>query len=144
MIIPFSRKGSDMEIIAATNHPPAASRPSAVAGVAAGVTGGTGLLALVNSIPDTNHWKPLLTLASPTVAVVISALWGFLMSRVQNWVSEKTLDSELKKAEAACDKVESDERSSQKAKEDARAKMEFLRSMKLMYHSKRVEAIIHG
>ncbi len=61
------------------------------AGVA-GVSGGTSLLALINSLPDTNHWKPLLMFASPTVAVAIGWVWLLAMKRLDNWIAERSLE----------------------------------------------------
>src|SRR5262249_40867242 len=67
------------------------------AGVA-GASGGTSILALVSSIPDTSHWKPVLLFATPTIAVAISAIWVFAMSVLQNWIDDIYLDYQLKKA----------------------------------------------
>jgi len=115
---------------------------STVGAGVAGASGGTGLLALVNSVPDASHWKPLLMFASPTIAVVISGLWVFAMKRLDNWVAERSLDSELKKAESALRAIELDQQSSDRVRKEARAKVEALRMLKLTLHSNRAQAIV--
>jgi hypothetical protein len=105
--------------------PVARGRSTVGAGVA-GATGGTSLLALVNTIPDSSRWKPVLTFASPTIAVAISGLWVFLKTRLEIWGDDRSLDSELKKAEETLKVIESDKSSSDKTTEDARKKMEAL------------------
>jgi hypothetical protein len=121
---------------------PGANGNSKLGAGVAGASGGTGLLALVNSIPDTNHWKPLLTFASPTMAVAISGLWVFAMARLDNWVAERSLSSELTKAEAALQAIEVDQQSSERVRKEARAKVEALRLLKLTLHANRAQAIV--
>jgi hypothetical protein len=117
-------------------------RKSTVGAGVAGASGGTGLLAVVNSIPDTSHWKPLLMFAAPTIAVAISGLWALAMKWLDNWIADRSLDSELRKAETTLLAIEADQRSSDRIRKEARAKVEALRLLKITLHSNRAQAIV--
>jgi len=64
------------------------------------------------------------------------------MKRLDNWVAERSLDSELKKAESALRAIELDQQSSDRVRKEARAKVEALRMLKLTLHSNRAQAIV--
>jgi len=115
---------------------------SNVGAAVAGASGGTGLLALVNAIPDNSHWKPLLIFASPTISIAITGIWVFVMKRLDNWLADRSLDAELRKAETALRAIEADPQSSERVKKDARTKVEALRMLKLTLHSNRAQAIV--
>ena len=44
---------------------------------AAGAGGGTVLVVLARSLPDTNPWKTPLLIVAPSVTVIVSAIWLF-------------------------------------------------------------------
>jgi len=115
--------------------------PPIGAGVA-GASGGTGILAMVSAIPDTSQWKPILTFASPTVAVAITAIYVFTTSIFEKWLADRSLASELTKADDALREIEADPKSSETLKTNARTKVEALRLLKLTLHTNRAQAIV--
>ena len=122
--------------------PVQSSTKSSVGAGVAGASGGTSLLAFVSSVPDTNHWKPFLMFAAPTIAVAISGLWVLAMRWLDNWIADRSLGAELKKAEIALQSIEADQHSSERTIKEARAKVEALRMLKLTLHSNRAQAIV--
>jgi tRNA U34 5-methylaminomethyl-2-thiouridine-forming methyltransferase MnmC len=82
--------------------------------------------------------------ASPTVAVAISGMWVFVMHQLDNWLAERSLHSELKKAEIALAAIEADPNSSEKIRKQAREKVDALRMLKLTLHSNRAQAIVRA
>ena len=108
----------------------------------AGAGSGTGLLLYVANIPSTNPYKPLLTLVAPTVSVIVSAVWLFIMDHFDIWLADRTISSELKKAEATLATIEADPKSTAKLKADARKAVEGLRLTQLGIHERRIEAVI--
>lgn len=111
------------------------------AGVA-GASGGTGVLAVVNLLPEGSMWRVLLTFASPTLAVFISAMWVLVKAWIDRWVSERYIESELRKAEFELAKIEACVASSETIKQEAREKVDALRLIKLNLHSNRVLAVV--
>jgi hypothetical protein len=117
------------------------SRPALGAGVA-GASGGTGILALVGSLPDTSIWKPVLTYAAPTIAVLVSAIWLFAKSRFDAWLADRSLAAEIEKAVGGLRDLEGDPNCSEKVKRNARTHVDGLKLLRIQLHSKRVRAII--
>jgi hypothetical protein len=124
-----------------TKATPSGGKSTVGAGVA-GASGGTGLLAFVSSVPDTNHWKPFLMFAAPTISVAISGLWILALRWLDNWIADRSLAAELRKAEIALEAIEAAQHSSERAIKEARAKVEALRLLRLTVHSNRVQAIV--
>jgi hypothetical protein len=115
---------------------------SSVGAGVAGASSGTGLLALVTSLPESNPWKPVLVYAAPTVSIVVGAVWLFVMQQLNNWIADRSLTIESEKAEKALKLIELDGSSSDRLKKEARAKVEALRLLKVSLHSKRAETIV--
>lgn len=102
------------------------------------------LLAVIGVIPVPSHWKPVLMSVSQTIAIAVGGLWALAMARSDNWLVERSLASELKKAEILLAVIETDPNSSDNFKTEARKKVEQMRMLKITLHSKRMQAIVHG
>lgn len=111
------------------------------AGVA-GASGGTGLLALVSSIPDANPWKALLTFATPSAAIAISAIWLYLKTKFDNWIADRTIRDEITKAEQALAAIEADSNSTDRLKSEARKHVEALRILQIQLHRNRIQIVV--
>ncbi len=64
------------------------------------------------------------------------------MRQLDNWIDERTLNSELKKADEAYRFILADPLSTESTRKEARTKVEKLRLLKLTLHSNRAQAIL--
>jgi hypothetical protein len=73
------------------------TRGSKAGAGAAGVGGGTVLVAIANSMKDSNPLKSWLLLAAPSLSVFLSVVWLWLSAKFSNYLDDKELLSERDK-----------------------------------------------
>lgn len=102
----------------------AKSKKVTTSGKAVGVSGGTLVVLLSKSLPDTSPLKPWILLAAPTVAVVMSEGSTWLLYRFGSWWKDRTLAAELRRAREAVQKGLQTTGTSAQHKSELRKKME--------------------
>jgi len=65
------------------------------------------------------------------MAVAISAIWVFTTGLLENYLADRSLASELSKAESALQAIEADQNSSENLKEEARTNSDTVSAMSL-------------
>jgi hypothetical protein len=68
----------------------------------------------------------------------------FINKWLDDWEAERTVKSEIKKAEDALREIEDAPHSTEDAKKEARSEVESLRLLRLALHSGRVHAIVRN
>lgn len=93
----------------------------------AGAGGGTGLLVLVNLVPETHkELRSFLTYLAPTASVALAAMWTFLASRIAHSMQRQRLDGMVKMARLQRDAIWENPSSSQTHKDQAQSAVEKL------------------
>lgn len=93
----------------------------------AGAGGGTGLLVLINLVPETqNELRSFLTYLAPTASVALAALWTFAASRVAHALQRQRLDDMVKRARLQRDAIWNNPSSTQAHKDKAQLAVEKL------------------
>jgi hypothetical protein len=91
---------------------------------AAGAGGGTLLVLYATSLPDTNQWKQLLLLASPSLSVFVGVAWLWIRVQIANYVQWKTMQSLAKGAKATLLEAIANPNTSDEHKKKLRARLE--------------------
>src|ERR1044072_3125310 len=92
----------------------------------AGASAGTGLLALVNLLPDGSPLRLVLTYLSPSITILTTLLWSHVYLSIQGWLNDWGLSVESRKVKHLLRQVESDPQSSEQHKRKMREKSEHL------------------
>ena len=95
----------------------------ASAGVA-GVGGGTLVAALATSLPENHALKPVLLIASPSVAICVRGIWLWMNARLSNWLRDREAKSILSTARIAVQKALDNSHTSEEYKKSVQAKLE--------------------
>jgi hypothetical protein len=109
----------------------------------AGATGGTSFLALVSLFPEGSNFKQIAQFVAPTMTVVLSLAWAFVLNRLNVYFADRQLEAELRKAEDEYKRTVLDPGIAQKTKDEMKKKVEALRLLKFNVHTGRVEAIVN-
>lgn len=67
---------------------------------AAGIGGGTLLVAFANSLDANNRFKPWLLLAAPSVSLALSAIWLWSRLRISNYLRDREVAAVLARTRA--------------------------------------------
>jgi len=113
--------------------PPATDRlRGSVSSGLAGAGGGTGLLALVQSLDDHAYWKPVLIFLAPTATVVIAEIWFYAKQALNRYVHDRTtaffINSTIRKAIKERDTINTDPHASEEHKLKLQKDVEMLQA----------------
>ena len=109
----------------------------------AGASGGTILIGLINLLGP-GPFKEVAIILSPSMAVILSALWLYIRRRLSANLGNSYVEGELNKAEELLARIEADPNATQSGKDRARAEVETLRSLQFQIHRKWIEAVIEN
>jgi hypothetical protein len=107
----------------------------------AGATGGTSFLVLGQLFHEGSAVRQISQFVTPTLTVVLSLGWAFVLNWMKVYLADKQLATELKKAENEFKRTVTDPNIAQKTKDEMQRRVEALRLLKFNVHSARVEAI---
>lgn len=100
----------------------------------AGVSGGTGLVAIAQLLPLDLAWlKAILTFAAPAATIVVSVLWVYLQVWIQETVTQllrrRAMNSSIKYARKMRDKVVKDPKATNAHKRQAQENLQKMETL---------------
>jgi hypothetical protein len=91
---------------------------------AAGISGGTFLVALANSLPEGSRAKFWLTLIAPSVSVVLSVMWLWAQVEIANYMQDRKLKSLVSDAKSNLQEALNNPNTSEEHRNVIRKKLE--------------------
>jgi hypothetical protein len=101
--------------------------PTRTSAGAAGVASGTALAAFANSLPPESRLRFWLTLIAPSLSIVSSVIWMWLLATVANAIRDFRIHRITQRAERALQNILSDNSTSHETRSSAKAALEKLR-----------------
>ena len=126
--------------MSAQNQASSVSESKAGAG-AAGVGGGTLVVVMANSLPESSKLKPWLLLAAPSVSVFLSAAWLWLQVRIANFVRDREAESIIASAKRTLEEALRNPNTSEAHRAVVREKLEQLELVAVSRQMERISAL---
>lgn len=107
----------------------------------AGASSGT-VLASLFSLMAEGTGKSVLLILAPTIAVIVTAVWGLAVSLLSDKVADWKISSQLKRAEKILQDLRSDPASNPETIKSAEDQVEALKLLEIQLSQKRIEAVL--
>ena len=108
----------------------------------AGASSGT-VLASLFSLMAEGTGKAMLLILAPTIAVVVTAVWGLTVSILSDRVADWKISRQLKRAEKILQDLRTDPNSNQETIKSAEGQVEALKLLEIELSQKRIEAVLN-
>ncbi len=123
------------------NSPHQPRSPTRIGAGAAGAGGGTLVVAIATSLPDTNILKPWLLLLAPSITVGLTAAWIWAQARIVEAFREREFKAAVARARAACEAVLANPATSAEHRAAIRAQLEEIEAMTVGRHLEKLRAL---
>ena len=112
---------------------------------AAGVGGGCGtiLVALAESLPPDDPWRPWLLYLAPSVTVILSGLWLYAKYRVVEWARNRDIDTVIQQAKKLFQDAVDNPNTSPEHVDVLRSEIEELERQKMKGYKAKIKLLAH-
>jgi hypothetical protein len=119
-----------------------ARRKAQIGSGVAGASTGTGIIALIELIPDNSPFRNIVLYLAPSATVVASVAWAHMETSVKSWLDDRRIKHEAHKARQLAKRIDKDPHATESHKSQMRQEAERLDVLVMQVHRNRVEAFI--